>query len=66
MKTEIEALKEELEKAKDYDDKLSEKETFIEQLNVELEASKMAESYSRSLLEEWHKKVEEEKIWKCC
>ncbi|KAL5129697.1 WEB family protein, chloroplastic [Glycine soja] len=59
LKTEIEALKEELEKAKDYDDKLSEKETFIEQLNVELEASKMAESYSRSLLEEWHKKVEE-------
>ncbi|KAG5098201.1 hypothetical protein JHK82_048055 [Glycine max] len=30
VKTEIEALKEELEKAKDYDDKLSKKETFIE------------------------------------
>ncbi|XP_020214031.1 WEB family protein At3g02930, chloroplastic [Cajanus cajan] len=59
LKTEIEALKEELEKAKGYDEKLSEKEAFIEQLNVELEASKMAESYARSLLEEWHKKVEE-------
>ena len=59
LKTDIEALKEELEKSKGYDDKLSERESFIEQLNVELEASKMAESYSRSLLEEWHKKVEE-------
>ncbi|TKY67874.1 WEB family protein [Spatholobus suberectus] len=59
LKTEIAALKEELEKAKGYDEKLSEKETSIEQLNVELEASKMAESYARSLLEEWHKKVEE-------
>ncbi|XP_047155993.1 WEB family protein At3g02930, chloroplastic-like isoform X1 [Vigna umbellata] len=59
LKTEIEALNEELEKAKGYADKLSEKEGFIEHLNVELEASKMAESYSRSLLEEWHKKVEE-------
>ncbi|KAH1224443.1 hypothetical protein AAZX31_11G106600 [Glycine max] len=59
LKTDIEALKEELEKAKGYDDKLSERESFIEQLNVELEASKMAESYARSLLEEWHKKVEE-------
>ncbi|KAL2329255.1 hypothetical protein Fmac_022682 [Flemingia macrophylla] len=59
LKTEIEALKEELEKAKGYDEKLSEKEASIEQLNVELEASKMAESYAHSLLEEWHKKVEE-------
>ncbi|TKY67878.1 putative WEB family protein [Spatholobus suberectus] len=59
LKTEIAALKDELEKAKGYDEKLSEKETSIEQLNVELEASKMAESYARSLLEEWHKKVEE-------
>ncbi|XP_027354967.1 WEB family protein At5g16730, chloroplastic-like isoform X2 [Abrus precatorius] len=59
LKTEIEALKQELEKAKGYDEKLTEKETSIEQLNVELEASKMAESYARSLLEEWHKKVEE-------
>ncbi|KAK7404292.1 hypothetical protein VNO78_05069 [Psophocarpus tetragonolobus] len=57
LKTEIKALKEELEKAKGYDDNLSERETFIEQLNVELEASKMAESYARSLLEEWHKKA---------
>ncbi|KAK7263995.1 hypothetical protein RJT34_31596 [Clitoria ternatea] len=59
LKTEIEALKEELEKVKGYDEKLTEKENSIEQLNVELEASKMAESYARSLLEEWHKKIEE-------
>ncbi|TKY71126.1 WEB family protein [Spatholobus suberectus] len=59
LQAEIEALKEELEKAKGYDAKLTEKENFIEQLNVELEAAKMAESYAHSLLEEWTKKVEE-------
>ncbi|KAK7312145.1 hypothetical protein VNO77_35792 [Canavalia gladiata] len=59
LKMEIEALKKELENAKGYDEKLTLKETSIEQLNVELEASRMAESYARSLLEEWHKKVKE-------
>ncbi|XP_020230036.1 WEB family protein At3g02930, chloroplastic [Cajanus cajan] len=59
LQAEIETLKEELEKAKGYDAKLTEKESYIEQLNVELEASKMAESYAHSLLEEWTKKVEE-------
>ncbi|RDY10632.1 WEB family protein, chloroplastic, partial [Mucuna pruriens] len=59
LQAEIEALKEELEKAKGYDVKLTEKENYIEQLNVELEAAKMAESYAHSLLEEWTKKVEE-------
>ncbi|KAG4906660.1 hypothetical protein JHK82_055305 [Glycine max] len=59
LKTDIEALKEELEKSKGYDDKLSERESFIELLNVELVASKMDESYARTLLEEWHTKVEE-------
>ena len=59
LQTEIEAFKEELEKAKGYDEKLMEKETYIEQLNVELEAAKMAESYAHSLLEEWKKKVDE-------
>ncbi|KAL2349439.1 hypothetical protein Fmac_003439 [Flemingia macrophylla] len=59
LQAEIETLKEDLEKAKGYDAKLTEKENYIEQLNVELEASKMAESYAHSLLEEWTKKVEE-------
>ncbi|XP_027360988.1 WEB family protein At5g16730, chloroplastic-like isoform X2 [Abrus precatorius] len=59
LQAEIEALKQELEKAKGYDAKLTEKENYIEQLNVELEAAKMAESYAHSLLEEWTKKVEE-------
>ncbi|KAK7405949.1 hypothetical protein VNO78_07561 [Psophocarpus tetragonolobus] len=59
LQAEIEALKEELEKVKDYDAKLTEKENYIEQLNVELEAARMAESYAHSLLEEWTKKVQE-------
>ncbi|KAG5070356.1 hypothetical protein GLYMA_01G233600v4 [Glycine max] len=59
LQAEIEALKEELEKAQCYDAKLAEKENYIEQLNVELEAARMAESYAHSLLEEWTKKVEE-------
>ncbi|KAG4972792.1 hypothetical protein AAZX31_11G009200 [Glycine max] len=59
LQAEIEALKEELEKAKGYDAKLAEKENYIEQLNVDLEAARMAESYAHSLLEEWTKKVEE-------
>ncbi|XP_045820021.1 WEB family protein At3g02930, chloroplastic-like [Trifolium pratense] len=59
LKAEIEALKQELNKGMSYDEKLTEKETQIEQLNVELETSRMAESYAHSLLEEWKKKVEE-------
>ncbi|KAK7308001.1 hypothetical protein VNO77_41547 [Canavalia gladiata] len=59
LQAEMEALKQELEKAKGYDAKLTEKENYIEQLNVELEAARMAESYAHSLLEEWTKKVEE-------
>ncbi|XP_057750155.1 WEB family protein At3g02930, chloroplastic-like [Arachis stenosperma] len=59
LKAEVEALKQELAKAEDYDEKLAEKETTIEQLNVELEAARMAESYAHSVLEEWTKKVEE-------
>jgi chromosome segregation ATPase len=59
LKAEIEALKQELNKGMSYDEKLTEKETKIEQLNVELETSRMAESYAHSLLEEWKKKVEE-------
>lgn len=59
LQKEIEALKQELEKAKDYDEKLAEKENLIEQLNVEFEAAKMAESYARSVLDECRIKVEE-------
>lgn len=59
LKAEIEALKKELDKGMSYDERLTEKETKIEQLNVELETSRMAESYANSLLEEWKKKVEE-------
>ncbi|KAI4295266.1 hypothetical protein L6164_035330 [Bauhinia variegata] len=59
LRTEIDTLKQELEKGKGYEEKLMEKETAIEQLNVELEAAKMAESYAHSVLEEWKKRVEE-------
>lgn len=59
LKLEIETLKQELENAKIYEEKLVEKEANLEQLNVELEAAKMAESYAHSLMDEWKKKVEE-------
>ncbi|XP_058778421.1 WEB family protein At3g02930, chloroplastic-like [Vicia villosa] len=59
LQTEIENLRQELEKAKDYGEKLVEKEALIEQLNVEFEAAKMTESYAHSVLDEWRKKVEE-------
>ncbi|XP_002520069.2 WEB family protein At5g16730, chloroplastic isoform X1 [Ricinus communis] len=56
---EIDTLKQELEKANGFEDKLIEKEASIEQLNVELEAAKMAESYARSLVKEWKSRVDE-------
>ncbi|XP_021656601.2 WEB family protein At3g02930, chloroplastic [Hevea brasiliensis] len=59
FKDEIETLKQELEKARVFEDKFIEREASIEQLNVELEAAKMAESYARSLVEEWKSRVEE-------
>ncbi|OIT40026.1 PREDICTED: WEB family protein At3g02930, chloroplastic-like [Nicotiana attenuata] len=59
LKLEIETLTEYLEEAKSYEGKLVEKETLLEQLNVDLEASRMAESYAHNLMEEWQQKVEE-------
>ncbi|KAK6787839.1 hypothetical protein RDI58_016364 [Solanum bulbocastanum] len=59
LKLEIETLKEELEKAKSYEAQLVEKEAFVKQLNANLDAAKMAESYAHNVLEEWKKKVEE-------
>ncbi|XP_031108321.1 WEB family protein At5g16730, chloroplastic-like [Ipomoea triloba] len=56
---EIEALKREVEKAKHYEERLVEKEAILEQLNVDLEAAKMAESYAQNLVKEWKKKVED-------
>lgn len=63
LKEEIGFLREELEKAKGgFEEKLAEKEASVEQLNVELEAAKMAESYARSLVEEWKNKVQDLEI----
>ncbi|GFZ15951.1 WEB family protein [Actinidia rufa] len=59
LNSEIETLKRELEKVKSYEEKLQEKEASIEQLNIELEAAKMTESYARNLVEEWQMKVED-------
>ncbi|XP_030532843.1 WEB family protein At5g16730, chloroplastic-like isoform X1 [Rhodamnia argentea] len=62
LKVEIGSLREELEKAKGFEEKLAEREASIEQLNVELEAAKMAESYAHSLVEEWKNKVQDLEI----
>ncbi|XWS58715.1 hypothetical protein CRYUN_Cryun08bG0058300 [Craigia yunnanensis] len=59
LMAEIESLKQELEKAKAYEVKFMEKEAFIEQLNVDLEAARMAESYAHNVVEEWQNRVEE-------
>ncbi|XP_009791829.1 WEB family protein At3g02930, chloroplastic-like isoform X2 [Nicotiana sylvestris] len=59
LKHEVETLKEELERAKTYEAKVVEKEAMLKQLNVDLEAAKMAESYAHNLIEEWKKKVED-------
>ncbi|KAI3506965.1 hypothetical protein L1887_21637 [Cichorium endivia] len=59
LKSEIDALNEELKKAKVYKEKLLDREVTLEELNIELEAAKMSESYARSLMEEWKTKVEE-------
>ncbi|KAJ4720917.1 WEB family protein, chloroplastic [Melia azedarach] len=59
LEDEIDSLKQELEKSKTFERKFMEREASIEQLNVELEAAKMAESYARNLVEEWKIRVEE-------
>ncbi|KAL8127624.1 WEB family protein At3g02930, chloroplastic-like [Apium graveolens] len=62
LKSEVETLKQQLETANEHEDKVVENEAAIEQLNVELEAARMAESYAHNLLEEWQKRVEELEI----
>ncbi|XP_039021855.1 WEB family protein At3g02930, chloroplastic-like [Hibiscus syriacus] len=58
-KDEIESLKQQLETAKAYEEKLMEKEAFIEQLNVDLEAARIAESYALNVVGEWKKRFQE-------
>ncbi|KAK4767733.1 hypothetical protein SAY87_002874 [Trapa incisa] len=59
LKEEAESLRQELRKAKIFEQKLSETEASFEQLNIELEGAKMAESYAYSLTGEWKNKVED-------
>lgn len=59
LKSEIDHLKEKLEIVKTAEVKLIEKEAEIEQLNVDLEAAKIAEACACCLAEEWKSKAEE-------
>ncbi|XP_073031359.1 WEB family protein At3g02930, chloroplastic-like [Primulina eburnea] len=59
LKLEIDSLRQELERAKIFEVELAEKEANLEQLNVDLEAAKMAENYTHSLLQELHERVGE-------
>ncbi|CAE5965924.1 unnamed protein product [Arabidopsis arenosa] len=56
---EIVDLKRDLEKATSLEAKVKELEMIIEQLNVDLEAAKMAESYANGFADEWQKKAKE-------
>ncbi|KAK8532199.1 hypothetical protein V6N13_131534 [Hibiscus sabdariffa] len=58
-KEEIESLRQQLETAMAYEEKWMEKEAFIEQLKVDLQAARMAESYALDLVEEWKQRFEE-------
>lgn len=59
LQSEIDSLKQELEKLRALEEKLAEKEACIEQLNVELEAAKMVDSYAQTQVGEWKNRVEE-------
>ncbi|KAE8664742.1 putative vacuolar ATPase subunit H family protein [Hibiscus syriacus] len=58
-KQEIESLKQQLEEAMTYEEMLLEKEALIEQLNIELEAARIAELYALNIVEEWKKRFKE-------
>ncbi|GMI84547.1 hypothetical protein like AT5G16730 [Hibiscus trionum] len=58
-KEEMESLKQQFEEAKAYEEKLMEKEAFIEQLALDLEAARIAESYALNVVAEWKKRFEE-------
>ncbi|CAA2983507.1 WEB family At3g02930, chloroplastic-like [Olea europaea subsp. europaea] len=57
LKLEIDSLRQELERTNINEEKLAEKEATLEQLNIDLEAAKMAESYACNLVEEWQKRA---------
>ncbi|XP_057548540.1 WEB family protein At5g16730, chloroplastic-like [Amaranthus tricolor] len=59
FESKIYSLQQELDLANSFQEKLVEKEEAYEQLNVELEAARMAESYALNLLDEWKKRAEE-------
>ncbi|KAL7145949.1 hypothetical protein ABFS83_06G008500 [Erythranthe nasuta] len=59
LKSEIDSLRQELQKVKILEEKLAEKEANLEQLSVDVEAAKIAEFYACKLVEEFHGRVEE-------
>ncbi|EFH47993.1 hypothetical protein ARALYDRAFT_488531, partial [Arabidopsis lyrata subsp. lyrata] len=59
LEDEIVVLKRDLEKARGFEAEVEEKEVIIEKLNVDLEASKMAESCAHNLSDEWQSKAKE-------
>ncbi|XP_010503774.1 PREDICTED: WEB family protein At3g02930, chloroplastic-like isoform X3 [Camelina sativa] len=56
---EIVVLERELEKARSFEAKVEELEMIIEQLNVDLEAAKIAETYAHGSADEWQNKAKE-------
>ncbi|XP_043695192.1 WEB family protein At3g02930, chloroplastic-like isoform X2 [Telopea speciosissima] len=57
LNSEVDSLKQDLEKAESIEQKLVETEALVEQLRVEVEAAKKAELAALNLVEEWRKKV---------
>ncbi|XP_010485626.1 PREDICTED: WEB family protein At3g02930, chloroplastic isoform X1 [Camelina sativa] len=56
---EIVVLERELEKARRFEARVEELEMIIEQLNVDLEAAKIAETYAHGSADEWQNKAKE-------
>ncbi|KZV41085.1 hypothetical protein F511_14061 [Dorcoceras hygrometricum] len=59
LSLEVDSLRQELKKAKIFEEKLKEKDAALEHLTVDLEATKMAESYAHNLVDELHYRVDE-------
>ncbi|KAH9624962.1 hypothetical protein KSS87_023361 [Heliosperma pusillum] len=59
LESELRSLKQELQVAKTCEEKLTGMESSFELMNVELEASKMAEFYALNSLGEWKRRAEE-------
>ncbi|KAL9242344.1 hypothetical protein vseg_016354 [Gypsophila vaccaria] len=59
LEHELHSLKQEVQVAKSFKEKATHVEELYEQMNVELEASRMAEMYAMNSLDEWKMRAEE-------